>query len=85
MIKAIKKRCIIERIEAEKVTAGGIVLQHSQEYNPRAKILSVGEQVTEVKVGDVIVLDWRNTVPLKYNDQTYFVTEEGNIWAVEEQ
>lgn len=84
MLKTIKKRCIIEQIQAEKVSAGGIVLQNDQDPNPQARVLSVGGEVTEVKVGDIICVDWRYVVQVKSGDHKLYVTDESNILAIEE-
>lgn len=84
MLKTIKKRCIIEQVQQEKVSVGGIVLQNDQDPNPQARVVNVGSEVTEVKIGDIICVDWRYVVQIKTGDQKLYVTDESNILAIEE-
>lgn len=81
-LRAIGTRLTIERIEAERTTAGGIVLQSAQEA-PRARVLDVGSQVKEdVRVGDVIIVDWSKVGHLNYQNQTHFMVDESTVLAV---
>ena len=54
---ALKNNLIVSLVEATKTTSSGIILQKSQEPN-RAKVLSVGNTVDEVSVGDELLVDW---------------------------
>jgi len=84
MLKTIKKRCIVERIHAEKVSAGGIVLQNDQDPNPQARIVRIGSEVTEVKEGDIVCVDWRYVIQITSGDNKLYVMDESNILAIEE-
>jgi co-chaperonin GroES (HSP10) len=84
MLKTIKKRCIIEQVQQEKVSLGGIVLQNDQTPNPQARVVNIGSEVTEVKVGDIICVDWRYVVQITHDDHKLYVTDESNILAIEE-
>ena len=48
---------LVERIEASKETASGIILKSTQEPD-RAKIISIGSEVTEVAVDEIAVVNW---------------------------
>lgn len=81
-LKAIGTRLTIERIEAERVTASGIVLGSSQEA-PRARVLDVGSQVKEdIHVGNIIIVDWSKVGHLNYQNQTHFMVDESTVLAV---
>lgn len=57
----LHNKVIIERIPGQTTTASGIVLNYSNEPD-RAKVISIGPQVDEVSVGDVVLLDWNKAV-----------------------
>jgi co-chaperonin GroES (HSP10) len=84
MIKATGKRYIIKAQEQKKESAGGIILQSSNETQ-FAVIISVGGEVEQpLEVGTVVVIDWNHTVPLKYEDVQYYVIDSRAIAAVVE-
>lgn len=56
-LKPLHNKVIVERIEGVKTTSSGIVLQRTEEPD-RAKILSVGPDVDEVSVNDIVLVDW---------------------------
>ncbi len=83
-LKATGTRVLIEKVEASKTTAGGIVLQ-SQIESPRARILSIGPQVKEdLAVGDMIVVDWSKVGVFSFESEKQYVVDESTILAVEE-
>lgn len=87
MIRALKTRCILTRTAAETVSVGGIVLSTPvEEANPRAVIADVGPDVNiDVKAGDTVVVDWRYVNQMEHNGEKYYVVDQHNILAVEEQ
>lgn len=81
-LKATGTRILIEKVEASTTTAGGIVLQSSQEA-PKARILSIGPLVKEdVAVGDLIVVDWSKVGVFSYENSKQYVVDESTILAV---
>ena len=81
-LKATGTRILIEKVEASTTTAGGIVLQSSQEA-PKAKILSVGPQVKEdVAVGNIIVVDWSKVGVFSFENEKQYVVDESTVLAV---
>ena len=59
-------KVIVERIAAEKTTSSGIVLQRSDEVD-RAEVISIGPDVDEVQVGDIVLLNWNAAIKFKMN------------------
>ena len=54
-VKPIGERVLIKREEAEKTTAGGIILQvETQERPAQGEVIAVGE-VESVQVGDTVI------------------------------
>ena len=83
-LRALGTRILIERVEAEKISAGGIVLQHSQEA-PRARVLNVGAQVKEdISAGDILVVDWSRVGQVNFESTTRYLVDESTVLAVVE-
>jgi len=82
MIEAIGKRIIIERVETEKRTATGIVLQFDHTQSPRARVVSIGDEVTiKIAVDEEVVPDWNKVMHTKHNNRDYFVIDQTDIYG----
>lgn len=57
-IRPLKDNLVVERIETELKSSSGIILTSSDEAD-RAKVLAIGPEVTDVKVGDEVLLNWQ--------------------------
>lgn len=81
-LKATGTRILIEKLEGSTTTAGGIVLQSSQEQ-PRARILHIGPQVKEdLSVGNVIVVDWSKVGVFSFENAKHYMVDESTVLAV---
>ena len=80
MLKPIKNKVILELIEKEKVTTGGIILQKADptEAN-RGVVLSIGPEVTDVEVGQEVLPNWNAAMKLKYDDKQLYVVDQEEI------
>ena len=77
-------KLIVERVEREQQTAGGIFITNQADPNPLAQILSIGSQVKiDVCIGDRVSLSWNNTAAQPYNGKTYYIVDESGVFAVE--
>lgn len=86
MLKAVGTKLVVEKIEREQQTAGGIFITNQQDPQPLAQILSIGSQVKiDVCIGDKISLSWANTAQQPYQGKTYYIVDESGIYAVEKQ
>ena len=84
MLNALGTKLVIERVEQDQTTAGGIIVTNQQDPNPMARVLSIGDQVkVKVVVGDVVAVSWNNTATQKYKGKTYYIADETGIFAVE--
>ena len=72
-MQAIGNKVIVTRLEGNKTTDSGIILKSSQEPD-RAKVDSVGPDVTQVSVGDIVLLDWNKAY--RIDNDVYGVIEE---------
>jgi len=83
MITPLKDRVIIELVQKETTTASGIVLSSADpaEAN-RGIVLSIGEEVLDVKVGDVILANWNKATKSKVDQDEFYIIKEEDIIAV---
>jgi co-chaperonin GroES (HSP10) len=63
-MRALKSNVIVERIAGEKTTSFGFILK-SSEGPDLAKITSIGSDVTEVEVGNVVLVDWNQATQIE--------------------
>ena len=57
MFEALGKYVLVERVKAETETAGGIILpENSGETPEEGYILSIGNEVTDLQVGDMVLV-----------------------------
>lgn len=78
-LKPLHNKVVVERITGENVTEAGIILQ--KQDIERAKIVAVGPDVTEVVVGEIVLLDWSKAT--KSGD--FFIITVDNIVFVYEE
>ena len=85
-VKPMNKFVLVAENKKENKTDSGIILEGARGLGDTAKatVLEVGPDVTDVKVGDVILLDWAKASPVKIGDiQRAMIKEEFIIAVVE--
>jgi len=91
-IRPLADKVLVERVEAESQTAGGIVLPDSAKEKPqRGKIVSVGEGALlddgtrkdiQVKKGDLVLFTSYAGTEIKIGGNEYLIMDESDIMAV---
>ncbi len=91
-IKPLGQRVLIKRIEADAVTAGGIVLPDSAKEKPQeAEVISVGTGGRDdsgklieftVKVGDKVLISKYGGTEIKLDGVEYLIVSENDILGV---
>ena len=91
-IRPLGDRVLVQRVEAEEKTAGGILLPESAKEKPKegkiialgdGKQLENGERTTfSVKVGDRVLFTAYGGTDVKYDGQDYLIMHEGDILGV---
>jgi chaperonin GroES len=94
-IRPLADKVLVERVEAEAKTAGGIVLPDTAKEKPqRGKIISVGEGKTlddgtrremQVKKGDLVLFTSYAGTDIKIDGKEYLIMDESDIMAVIEK
>lgn len=81
-IKPLGDYVVVQQEAAETKTASGLYLPTQAQEKPKtAKVLAVGKDVKEVKVGDRVVYGGYSNTDLKHDGQDYIVIKEENIYA----
>ncbi len=91
-IRPLADKVLVQRVEAQTVTKGGIVLPDSAKEKPqRGKIISVGEgkvlddgtiRKVQVKKGDKILFTSYAGTDVKIDGKEYLIMSESDIMAV---
>jgi chaperonin GroES len=94
-IRPLSDKVLVERIEAEGKTAGGIVLPDTAKEKPqRGKIVAVGEgklledgtrKQVQVKKGDLVLFTSYAGTEIKVDGKEYLIMDESDIMAVIEK
>ena len=84
MLVPIKSKVLIELLEKETTTPGGIVLAiPDREDINKAKVIAIGDKVQDVQVGDTVLVNWNQAVETKYDkDHKYYIIDEEGIVLV---
>ena len=87
IVTPLKKKVLVAENKAEQTTDSGIILDGttSNRDSKQGTVLAVGPQVTLVKVGDVIMLEWNKAQVVKIGDAQRVIIDEDNIVAVVEE
>jgi len=91
-IRPLGERLLVQRMEAESKTAGGILLPESAKEKPKegkiialgdGRLLDSGERAEwSVKAGDRVLFTSYGGTEVKYNGEEFLIMEERDILAV---
>jgi chaperonin GroES len=94
-IRPLGDKVLVERLEAESKTAGGIVLPDTAKEKPqRGKVVNVGAGKTlengtrkevQVKKGDLVLFTSYAGTEIKIDGKEYLIMDESDIMAVIEK
>ena len=95
VIKPLEDRIVVEPLEAEQVTASGLVIPDTAKEKPQeGKVIAVGpgrfddkgsRVPVDVKVGDVVLYSKYGGTEVKYSGQEYLVLSARDVLAVIEK
>ena len=91
-IRPLADKVLVQRLEAENKTSGGIVLPDTAKEKPqRGKIVAVGKgkvlddgtvKALQVKKGDVVLFTSYAGTDVKIDGKEYLIMDESSILAV---
>ena len=95
VLKPLEDRIVVEPLEAEQVTASGLVIPDTAKEKPQeGKVLAVGpgrfddkgaRVPVDVQVGDVVLYSKYGGTEVKYSGQEYLVLSARDVLAVIEK
>lgn len=81
-IKPLADRVVAEPVEAKAKTASGLYLPDNAQEKPKvAKVVAVGPDVKNVKVGDSILYEDYSNTDVKVDGSEYIIVKEEKILA----
>lgn len=81
-IQPLADRIVLEQLEQEEQTKSGIILPDGAQEKPKkAKVLAIGPDVKEVKVGDMVFYKSYGPDDIKEDNKDYMVAKEEDILA----
>lgn len=86
-MKAIGKNIVLEEIIEKIENDAGIIITSSLDKNVRfkkGKIITCGDQVSEVKVNDIVYYDYQRSSPIRFGSEKFVLLEESGIVIKEE-
>jgi len=94
-IRPLADKVLVERVEAESKTAGGIVLPDTAKEKPqRGKVGNVGEgklledgprREVQLKKGDLVLFTSYAGTEIKVDGKEYLIMDESDVMAVIEK
>ena len=83
-VTPIRKQVLIAQIARKTISTGGIIIEGVRSVidNETGRVLAIGSEVTEVAVGDEILLDWSKGNPVTINGEQRVMIKEEFIIAV---
>ena len=82
-IKPLGTRVLVEQIEAETKTASGLIIPDSAKEKPlQAKVLAIGSEVDQIKVGETVIYGKFIGTELNFDGNDYLMLEQSEILAV---
>ena len=86
-MKTRLKKGIVETVEAENVTKGGIIIpEKAQEKPPKGTVIATGkgkaDEPMEVKAGDTVLFGKYSGTEVHIDDKKYLVMNQSDILAI---
>ena len=83
MIKMLGSKVLVEELVEDIKSESGIILGDSKASAQRiGTVISVGDMVKEIELGDKVLFDGYRVAPLDFDGKIYLIMEENNIIGV---
>lgn len=82
-LKPLSERIVASREESAAKTASGLYLpDNAKEKSQIARVVAVGKDVKEIKLGDRIIIREYSTTDVKVEGVEYLIVKEEDVLAV---
>ncbi len=82
MLKTIGKNIILELSDKNEYEKNGIIIKSTNSLNLIGNVISIGNEVKDVKVGDKVIYNDINAKKIIYESNEYFVLDEKDVLAI---
>jgi co-chaperonin GroES (HSP10) len=83
-MKALDVNVIVRQLQPKKTVSGGFKIPEANQVRPnRGEVISVGAEVSEIKVGDVALFDGGFGLVIEENGEMLRILNKRNIFAIE--
>jgi len=81
--KPLGERVLVERIEEASTTSSGIIIPDNAKDKPsQGKVIAVGSEAEEVKVGDTIVFGKYAGNEITIDQTEYLIMEQSDVLGI---
>ena len=86
-LKTVLNKIIVEAVEAETVTKGGIIIPDTAQEKPQEGIVIAtgngkSDEPMEVKIGDTILFGKYAGTEVHFDDKKYLVMNQSDVLAI---
>jgi co-chaperonin GroES (HSP10) len=81
-IRPMHDKVLVAENAKDTTTESGIILGGRNIDSPKATVIAIGPDVTEVNVGDVVLLDWSKASAVKVDGVQRAIVKQEHIIAV---
>lgn len=86
-LRTVLNKVVVEPVEAETVTKGGIIIPDTAQEKPqKGKVIATGngksDEPMEVKVGDVVLYGKYAGTEVHIDDKKYLVMNQSDVLAI---
>lgn len=82
MLKTIGRNIILELSDKNEYEKNGIIIKSTNSLNLIGNVISIGNEVKDVKVGDKVIYNDINAKKIIYESNEYFVLDEKDVLAI---
>lgn len=81
-MKTVKDKIVV-KVEIKEKTASGIIIPDSvNEKIQKGKVISIGNEVKEIAINDIVVFNKYSGVEIEIDDQKYTVLKDSDVFVV---
>ena len=82
MLKTIGRNIILALSDKNEYEKNGIIIKSTNSLNLIGNVISIGNEVKDVKVGDKVIYNDINAKKIIYESNEYFVLDEKDVLAI---
>jgi co-chaperonin GroES (HSP10) len=83
-MKVVLSNILVKEIKEDVKSSSGLYLGDGQDIKfHKGKVISTGEDIDKVNIGDIIWFDVHRTYPITYEGQEYIIMDYENVVIIE--